>query len=908
MFQTHNYSGPFVALARDPWTWAASVVAVAYALANSFLPAVDAQLALDVGTWGLLPTGLAAPFASLVTARAVGWRGSALGRAWLLFAIAQASFVCGTLSWTYFRTFAGVSPFPSPADWFYLAFYAIAFVAIAGFAATMPWRTIRFAFPLDAAIFVAGAGALTWALLVEPYLVREGADVGKGAFGVAYACGSGLVVFGIAAVLLRGGIAQRRWQLLLLAVALATLLTADLTWLIYEFAPGFDPGGWPGVLYVASQALQIVAARGEALVTPATTAPGPGAEHAMMRSTGIVPLLAMLGAGSLVLWMRRDLIAPGEGVVLAAMIGAAALAGLRQWLSARELLRHDVRASQQRTERRFAAMFRQSSDVILVVDAKARIQYVTPSAQRALGYEPDDMLRARAESFVHDEEQEAARAFFRQVRREPGATATGEWRLRARDGTIHYYEALATNLLDDPAIGGVVITLRDVTDRRALQDRLSELAFRDSLTRLGNRSRFRDVVTRGLADAAATGEPTAVLFVDLDDFKRINDSLGHHEGDALLRIVADRIQGAVSADAEIARLGGDEFGLLLRRCDADAADAVADALLRALAVPVTLAGAEIAISGSAGDTIAAAGLDADDVLRHADIAMYDAKRRGKGCVARFEPRMQVRARQRLELEEHLRAAIAQARIALHYQPVLDLRTGAMVGVEALARWNHPSHGDIPPGEFVALAEESGQIMALGRLVLVQACTQMGAWLRSRPAFAGLSISVNVSARQLDDDGFVDHVQAVLGDSGVPAHALVLELTESVMLKPRPHLRAMLDRLRRSGVRLALDDFGAGYSSLSYLHHYPFDLLKIDRGLIERVAHGEDGRALVRAVLSVAEALHLAVVAEGIEEPRQRDELVRIGCELGQGFLLAHPMPPADFERWADAFARDSTVP
>ena len=893
-----------VATFRDLWILAALAMALLYVLEIATQSGGEA-LVRRFAVLADLPLGIGASLASALAARHCAAR-SPTRRAWTILAFAQAAFVLGSLSWAWLQEVRHAHPFPSAADAFYIAFYVTAFASVVAFSAIVPMRTRRLAFALDGAIFVAAAGALVWALLIVPFLERPGANVAKGLISIAYACGSGLLVFGMGALLLRGGTQGRPLPLRVLALAFAVLFCADLTWLLAELDGRFQPGGWPDALYVVSQAIQIAAARLQMLTT--TDAGTTGRGRSTSHSTGFVSLFTMLMTGAFVLWLRRDRIGSEEAVLLAAMIIASALAGLRQLVSAREVARIEVRATRQEAERRFAAIFEQSSDVIVITDREGRIQYATASITRVLGYAPGELVRMHAGSFLHPDDDAAGQAFFDGTLRTRGVSAPGEWRLRARDGGYRYLESVAVNLIDDPAVAGVVITLRDVTERRALQDRLNELAFTDGLTLLGNRSRFRETVAHALADPELARAPFAILFVDLDDFKRVNDGLGHHKGDDLLRVVAERLRSAVPDGADVARLGGDEFAVLLPGCDAPCAQAIADAVIEALTVPLPVGATTLTIGASVGIAVAAPGQDADDVLRHADIAMYEAKRHGKGRSASFEPVMQVRANQRLDLEERLREAIASGRIGLHYQPVIDMRTGDMTGAEVLARWEDSVHGSIPAGEFIALAEESAQIVALGRHVLLAACRQIGQWRAQQPLLPPFSIAVNVSARQLDDGNFFELVEGALAESGMAADKLVLELTESAMLHPRPQLRASLERLRGTGIRLALDDFGAGYSSLNYLHRFPFDVLKIDKALVERVGYSADGTALVRAVLSVAEALHLAVVAEGIEDTLQRDELLRIGCRLGQGFLLARPMPAPQFLDWLARRHAPAAVP
>jgi diguanylate cyclase (GGDEF)-like protein len=393
--------------------------------------------------------------------------------------------------------------------------------------------------------------------------------------------------------------------------------------------------------------------------------------------------------------------------------------------------------------------------------------------------------------------------------------------------------------------------------------------------------------------------------LDLDGFKRVNDSLGHPAGDALLRGVAERLLNATRGSDTVARLGGDEFAILLEHTRSrHDVTVVADRILHAVRAPFALGAAEAVVGTSIGIAYGARGAPGGDdvearvdaVLRDADLAMYRAKGAGKGRHVFFEPSMHAEAVTRLETEADLRAALARGEFRLAYQPIVALDTGAPVGVEALARWDHPLRGVVAPADFIPVAEETGLIVALGRWVLDEACRQLAAWSAAGGgAGAGLAMTVNVSARQLYDPGFVDDVRAALSAAGVDASRLVLELTESVMLD-RPDLA--LERfaaLKRLGVTLAIDDFGTGYSALSYLQRFPIDVLKIDKSFVDGLGRGGPQGSLARTIVALGRALSMRTVAEGVEEPVQRAALREVGCALGQGFLFARPLTPDGVE-------------
>jgi diguanylate cyclase (GGDEF)-like protein len=422
-----------------------------------------------------------------------------------------------------------------------------------------------------------------------------------------------------------------------------------------------------------------------------------------------------------------------------------------------------------------------------------------------------------------------------------------------------------------------------------LYEQVRHQAFHDPLTRLANRTLFRDRVDHALARTTRGLRSVAVLFVDLDDFKTVNDSRGHPVGDALLVSAGERLVSVVRPGDTVARLGGDEFAVLVEDVD-DAREAVAPAerILAAFSTPFVIAGSELFVGASIGIAVgSAADRTTDELLRNADFAMYQAKSLGKGRHAMFEPRMRDAAVERLELATDLRYALDRDELILHYQPIVDLRTGATRGMEALIRWNHPGRGLLMPNDFIALAEETGLIVPVGRWVLREACRQARQWQEDYPVDPPLTMSVNLSPRQFSDPRLVASIAEAFNDAGLAPQALTLEITESVLLGDGDGTVTKLKAIRKLGVRLAIDDFGTGYSSLSYLQRFPIDILKIDRAFVDGIGAVE-GNALVRSIMDISRSLHLQTVAEGVERPEQQGQLLALDCELGQGFLMNRP--------------------
>ncbi|MDX6410075.1 MAG: hypothetical protein QOE13_3146 [Gaiellaceae bacterium] len=440
---------------------------------------------------------------------------------------------------------------------------------------------------------------------------------------------------------------------------------------------------------------------------------------------------------------------------------------------------------------------------------------------------------------------------------------------------------------------GRVWSFHDVTDTKRLEAELAHQAFHDSLTALANQALFRDRVDHAVARNDRQAAGLAVLFLDLDNFKTVNDSLGHVSGDEVLVAVAERLGCCIRDSDTVARLGGDEFAVLLEDLAAvDDVTQLADRIIALLQRPFHLAGREVVIGASIGIALDGPGIDSGQLLRNADIAMYTAKRRGKGRYEIFQAAMHLAAVDRMELEADLRKALERGELTLEYQPIITLATGGLAGVEALVRWRHPERGSVPPSTFIPLAEEAGLIGELGRQVLTTACAQVRSWQLRHPKCARLTLSVNLSPRQLQADDLIDEVSGALAASGLPPSTLVLEITEGAMMHDAEAAITKLHGLRALGVKLAVDDFGTGYSSLSYLQRFPIDILKVDQGFVKDIDVKDEQASLVAAIVSLAGSLRLHAVAEGVETATQLQALTALGCIDAQGYYFARPMPPS----------------
>jgi diguanylate cyclase len=433
-----------------------------------------------------------------------------------------------------------------------------------------------------------------------------------------------------------------------------------------------------------------------------------------------------------------------------------------------------------------------------------------------------------------------------------------------------------------------------LSERDALAAQLEHQAFHDSLTDLANRALFNDRVRQAQARARRSGNGLAVLFVDLDDFKVVNDSLGHGAGDRLLREVAARLRSCLRDHDTVGRLGGDEFAILAEDADLGTARQLAERIIATLAAPFPLVGGQVTIHASIGIAFdERLALDEAQLLRNADIAMYAAKSRGKGTYEVFQSSMLRSVRDRHDVPAALEGAIERRELVVHYQPIVDLHTGRVAGAEALVRWPRPDRGLVPPAEFIPLAEETGLVVELDRFVLRQACRQVAGWV----ADAGpLLLHVNLSAHHLLRNDLAGNVAAALRDSGLPPECLALELTESVLMHDLEVAIVRLHELKRLGVGLAIDDFGTGYSSLAYLRQMPIDAVKIDKSFVDGVAGAAEESAVARAIIALATTLHLDTVAEGVERPEQATALAELGCHLAQGYHFSRPIPAADMAR------------
>jgi diguanylate cyclase (GGDEF)-like protein/PAS domain S-box-containing protein len=550
------------------------------------------------------------------------------------------------------------------------------------------------------------------------------------------------------------------------------------------------------------------------------------------------------------------------------------------------------------SEERFRSLVQNASDVIAILDADGRIGYASPAVQSVWGQSPEELRGASLLELVHPEEHGGAATYLFNLLAQPGSILVNELRLKHSDGSWRDFEVVATNLLHQPAVEGIVATCRDITQRKAFERELSRLAFTDTLTGLPNRALLTDRLTHALARADRQLCQVAVLFLDLDRFKVVNDSLGHASGDGLLVEVANRISSCLRVGDTAARLGGDEFTVLLEDVeDEQQAVEVAQRIAEALRLPVLLDGREVFVSASIGIALSSPHqIGPDGVLRNADLALYRAKADGRARYAVFHPSMEALALERLEVETDLRHALDRNELMVYFQPVVDLDTGTVNELEALVRWNRPGRGIVSPMAFIPIAEETGLIVPIGQWVLEEACRWAQRWQAYSASEKPLIVSVNLSARQFQHPELLTDIKRALHESGLDPRHLKLEITESVVMQDAEATIEILQILKELGIRVAIDDFGTGYSSLTYLKRLPVDTLKIDRSFVNGLGHDAQDTAIVDSVVALARTLQLSVTGEGVETLAQARHLRKLGCDRGQGFLYARPLPPTDMER------------
>lgn len=553
-----------------------------------------------------------------------------------------------------------------------------------------------------------------------------------------------------------------------------------------------------------------------------------------------------------------------------------------------------------RSQERFELVTRATSDAIWDWNLSNDELWWNEGFQKLFGYSGDEIasdLSSWSDRLHPDDADRVIHDIHRHI--ESGThNWSDEYRFQRRDGSYAFVIDRGYVVYDNENRPVRMLgSMMDVTVRKSLEDQLTHQALHDPLTKIANRVLFRDRVEHALSKLIRSHVSIAVLFLDLDNFKAINDSLGHAAGDKLLVAVADRLQDCLRNSDTAARLGGDEFGVLIESVTHfGEAITIADRILEVFRLPFSVEGNEVYVGASIG--VASGSTDtqgSEELLRNADLAMYLAKSKGKGNYVVFEPKMHEALMERIELEADLRRGIEENEFTIHYQPIIELQSRGIMGMEALVRWLHPKFGLLSPMTFIPLAEETNLIVPLGKWIICQACLQMQAWRTQYPGLDEISLTVNISIRQFMQIELVDIVSRALEASGLPPRCLILEITESFMMQDTEATILKLHELKKLGIRLAIDDFGTGYSSLSYLQRFPIDILKIDKSFVDKLGQGSEGNAVARAIIMMGDSLNLKTIAEGIEHNDQIAALQDLGCEAGQGFHFAKPLTKEDMD-------------
>jgi diguanylate cyclase (GGDEF)-like protein/PAS domain S-box-containing protein len=793
-------------------------------------------------------------------------------------------------------------PEPSVADIAFLLSYMFVISGLLAFVRTPAGALSRLRGAVEGLFMSCGFVLCSWSLVISSVHGHSGPLTFTGLVNLAYP-----VLDAVALAVALFVALQRRLNppagLGLLALGIVLLSVSDSSWwYITEVNPHpvtvtpFQTGWVAGLVLITFAALR--------RSKPQRAAVRRAMEHRLALALPSLPAIA----GMLIVlcsWLLQGYVE--STATLLAIMGVEVLLGLALLLLVtyenHALTSHLERRVEERTaeldetERYYRALVQHSSDLVIVVNADLTIRYVSDTALSMLGFRPEDLAGHSLDIFG----AQAARTLGEALSRvQPGhdQLVRLEWDLTDSNERPLRAESTITNLLSDPHVRGFVLNTRDDTDRAALADQLRNQAFHDPLTGLANRALLEDRTSQALARSQRAGSEVAIIAIDLDAFKIVNDGFGHRSGDLLLCAVAQRLLTVVRPEDTVARIGGDEFVVLMDPApDAASAQMLAERIREALL-------AELEIEGTVHQPTASIGValggtpqtNFAQLLCDADVALYCVKQAGKNSIQVFQPNMNMNARERFELQADLRRALEDEQLTLFYQPEFDAKSGELDGFEALVRWMHPKHGLMSPDSFIPLAEQTGLVVPLGRWVLKEALTQAMRWSDADTTARSLIISVNVSAVQLKAPSIIGDVEDALASSGINPARVVLEVTESSFIESSDEIIDTLHALKALGVRLAIDDFGTGYASISNLRSMPIDILKVDKSFLASCNDGGHGSELLEAIIHIGRVLSLVTIAEGIEQPTQLATARDLGCDLAQGYLFSRPVPAAEAEQ------------
>ena len=869
-----------------------------------------------VDNLGQLVAPLIAAYACARTARRTP--GSRL--AWGCLAGSCLSWGMGQGVWCYYDLLRQIPvPFPSLADAGYLTAVPLAVVGLLSFPSALRRAASRLGALLDGTLISGSLLFVSWATVLGPIYRAHQGGVLKQVLSMAYPA-SDVVLVSIVVVLATHTGRRHRAGLSLVLVGIVAFAVSDTSFAYltevnnYGIGSGLDVGWIAGYVLIALGAMWTVASADGADGSDGADRDSSMEESERVTMTSVLTPYALTALAGVVATFRLiegrsfGVFLALEGFLLLSILGIRQVITLvdnatlnRRLLAKVELGTRELRDR----EARYSALVEHSSDPITIVKEDATVFYQSPSITRLLGWQSQDTLGKSLLTLLHPEDHECWQTVVRRLVGDPLDEVVCEWRFLHTDGSWRTFQSVATNLLDELSVAGLVLNSRDVTDQRMLEDRLRHEAFHDPLTGLSNRSLFAEHLDQAVKRAARTGASLEVMFIDVDDFKAVNDLRGRPAGDELLKQVAQRILSAFRDADTIARMGGDEFAVLFERLsERSDPHAAAARLLESFSVPFELGSESVLVSVSVGVATNSTGGESDEELtRHADLAVHAAKAQGKRTYVIYTSTLHGSILDAMRLEDELRRALDRDELVLYYQPIIDLRSGRTVAVEALVRWTHPERGLVAPMEFIPIAETSGLIVRLGEWALSQACCELQMW--DLPAGYELRMAVNVSPRQLSDHRFASVVRDILDNAGLDEHRLTHEVTESMFVDDMAKRMELLSELRSIGVQIAIDDFGTGYSSLRSLRDMPVDVLKIDKSFVDHVASSEDSSRLVRMILQLAQDFGMRAVAEGVENLDQLETLREMGCHLIQGFYFSKPLPAAQLQTFLRRESADS---
>lgn len=844
-------------------------------------------------------------------------------RAWSYFGLAALAWGLGELTHGLLVVVMGRGGFPlTLADLFSLVALPLAaagFVTLAGFPRNaQTWVRIS----LDSWVLAAALFGVLWVVAFAPLYRALGQSPGGYVLDLTYP----IVDVATVALTLALALAARRADRLPISVAylaVAGVAAADVAYTVMRLRGTFPPGGPSDLVWFCGYLLLATVpwlALPAAARDGATQLPAQAPAQAVAQSPAQAPVahpageigrcprsalvLPATSAATIVVLSVAALAVPRAADLVVLLLAGSALLALLVRLAGTITESLVLRRSVTAAEQRFRSLVENIGDAVMVCDLDGRVRYLSPAVEQMYGCAPAEFVGRTVDDSVHPEDLPGVRRTVTEFLRAgpPDGSTRVRCRVRGVDGTWRHTEATVTRHVATDGAAGLLFVARDVSDQVALREELTHLTFHDGLTGLANRAYFEERTREVLTRPRRGPGDVAILFVDLDGFTAVNDSVGHAGGDLLLAQAARRLRAAVQMDDTVARFGADEFAVLVEtRGETQAVVDLGERLIRALSdEPYHVAGREIVLTASLGVAFAEDGPGAADLLRNADLAMARAKALGGGRMEIFAAHMHADVVRRLELRSELRRALDEGQFAVEYQPVVDLETSRVTGVEALVRWWRDSVL-VGPDEFIGPAEELGLIVPLGGWVLREACRQVAEW---RASSWDIGLSVNLSVKQIIAPGFIESVAEALDHAGLPPGALTLEVTEEVLVDDVGGTIDRLSELRSLGARLAIDDFGTGYASLAYLRQLPVDVIKIDPSFVSGVGRDENLTLLTRTIVRLGNALGLVVVAEGIERPQQLELLRQMGCGRGQGYLVARPMAA----RGVESVLRTSVTP